>query len=365
MSRLKEDVTYGIYDRPGPDLDEKFIEDEPITVQPQMSVQLSTDMPPVEDDQYAPTTTSALSSSAAEIAKSVPPDQIGFFYKGLHRLLDAATDRTSNLPEEEEPMKESLLKNKIQRMLLEIISDEDVRDFEEFRYGKPEPDPESAPSAGSDQESLDDLAKEFGFSGPSGIRQFITRTLGRVSFAAANLDGDKLDALNSVAVPEYIAAMKGGGYIDDNDAADLQAAPKIVEGLPSFRYFFVSGFILPVYKQINRERNREVKSQIESLGLPRDLHDTVFNQATGRAEEGPRTIRNKLSKNVQSGQLSQDEADQMEAQISSLVKSFKKPSEKGENFVELALSKWQSLGKAKKQRILEKALQDTIDDSGV
>ena len=117
MSRLKEDVAYGIYDRPGPDLDEKFIEDEPITVQPQMSVQLSTDMPPIEDDQYAPTSTSALSSSAAEIAKSVPSDQITFFYKGLHKLLDAATDRTKNPPPEEEPMKESFLRNKI---LMEI-----------------------------------------------------------------------------------------------------------------------------------------------------------------------------------------------------------------------------------------------------
>ena len=49
----------------------------------------------------------------------------------------------------------------------------------------------------------------------------------------------------SLAVPEYISEMFEGDYIDREDVADLKQSPNIVRGIPSFQYFFVSGFILP------------------------------------------------------------------------------------------------------------------------
>ena len=380
MKRIKEDVAYGIYDNPDRASEDNFLdlEDDPIVVQPQMSVQLSADKPPIEDDSYIPTSISALSHSAAEIARVVPEDQIKYFYRGLHRLLDSTMDQSdqeqyAKQDQWEDEMKESELKNKIKRVLLEMISPEDEEEFEEYRTGKPsagssidyfgEEEPPSPPQ--SDEANLDDLAKEFGFSGPSGIRQFINRILNRMNFAASNLDQSALDSLTSFAVPEYISAMQEGDYIDPEDVEDLQANPHIVQGLPSYRYFFVSGFILPAYKQTTRENNRRVKSDIEALGLPKELHDTVFNQATGRAEEGMRTIRAKLAPKIESGEMTQDEARRLESEIRTLIQTSKESGLAGENFVDTALGKWQKLGRAKRLSILEKALQDTIDDSGV
>jgi hypothetical protein len=67
--------------------------DEPILPSDQMAVQLSADVPPVGDPEYLPVSTDELSRSASVISQEVPQDQIDFFYRQLHRLLDAALDR--------------------------------------------------------------------------------------------------------------------------------------------------------------------------------------------------------------------------------------------------------------------------------
>ena len=67
--------------------------DEPIMPSDQMAVQLSADVPPVGDPEYLPVSTDELSRSASVISQEVPQDQIDFFYRQLHRLLDAALDR--------------------------------------------------------------------------------------------------------------------------------------------------------------------------------------------------------------------------------------------------------------------------------
>ena len=105
--------------------------------------------------------------------------------------------------------------------------------------------------------------------------------------------------------------------------------------------------------------------QIEALGLPKELHDTVFNQATGRAEEGIRTIRAKLAPKIQSGEMTSDEGRRLESEIRSLIQSSIEAGADGEGFVDASLEKWQKLGRSRRLSILEKALQDTIDDSGV
>ena len=71
----------------------KAEDDSPIVPSEEMSIQLSTAMPPVEDPDYKPTSKSDLSLAAKAIAQEVPKGQINFFYRGLHRLLDLSYDR--------------------------------------------------------------------------------------------------------------------------------------------------------------------------------------------------------------------------------------------------------------------------------
>jgi len=91
---------------------------EPIEASPVMSTQLAVDRPPVGDPDFMPTSTQQLSRSASTISEEVPQDQIDFFYRKLHDILDQALDRhgsseyedseTTEEPTEEEEEEESL-----------------------------------------------------------------------------------------------------------------------------------------------------------------------------------------------------------------------------------------------------------------
>ena len=77
--------------------------EDPIIPVDQMSVQLSADAPPVQDVDYVPANSNELSRSAAVIAAEVPADQLDFFYRKLHNLLDSALDNSDELESEDEP----------------------------------------------------------------------------------------------------------------------------------------------------------------------------------------------------------------------------------------------------------------------
>lgn len=377
MRKIKEDVAYGIYDRPGPGMeDEPAPQEPPIVAGPQMSIQLSTEKPPIDDEEYSPTSISALSLAASEIANHVPEDQIEFFYKALHRILNKATDRTAII-EEEPHMQEESLKKEIQSALLEIISKDEEQEFEEFRKGKdyesdgvdyfgdspPEADVDPEASAAGDKSNLEDLAKEFGFSGASGARQYIQRILKRLGFSADVLDDAAIESLTGIAVPEYIASMQEGDYIDAEDVADLKNAPGIVRGLASFQYFFVSGFILPAYREFSRTVNNSVRKSIDDAGIPKSLHDTVFNQATGLAAKDPQAIKQKLRKSVKSGELSAGDLSDIFNTIRDIAYGTSSEKPGAEDFVSSAVEKWQGLSRSRRQGVLKKALNQTIEES--
>ena len=373
MQKLKEDVAYGIYDRPGPGIEgEPTPMEDPIVAGPQMSVQLSMEKPPIDDEDYAPTSSSALALAASEIASLVPDDQIKFFYKALHRLLDKSTDRTAIVGKEKE-MQEENLKKSIKNVLMEIISNEDQQEFDDFRYGKDEkpggvdyfgeeePVQDQQSAKRDDKSNLDSLAKEFGFSGPSGARQYVKRILKRMGFMADILDDAAIESLMGLAVPEFIATMREGDYIDEEDVSELQAAPSIVRDLPSYKYFFVSGFILPAYRDFMRSINNQVRKSIESAGIPKRLHDTVFNQATGLAEKDQQAIRQKIKSSIDSGEIADNDfASVFKAAREIVFKSDERPE--AEDFTGLATDKWQSLSRSRRQTILKKALEETLEE---
>jgi hypothetical protein len=93
----------------------------PIFPNEHMPLQLSSEMPNVADEEYMPTTASALSDAAATIAKEVPDDQVEFFYNQMHNLLKRVMDREE---EARIPMMEALLFEAIDEME-DSISDND------------------------------------------------------------------------------------------------------------------------------------------------------------------------------------------------------------------------------------------------
>ena len=72
----------------------------PISASPHMATQLSVEEPPVGDENYVPASISELKAAAARIAQEVPPDQVEGYYRALHRLLDAAIDKSGGMMSE-------------------------------------------------------------------------------------------------------------------------------------------------------------------------------------------------------------------------------------------------------------------------
>ena len=131
----------------------------PVLPNEHMPLQLSSEMPNVADEEYMPTTTSALSDAAATIAQEVPDNQVEFFYNQLHNLLKRVMDREE---EARIPMMEALLFESVDDIMREIaetgptdaeldaIEDDDQDDdFDAFAGEKDGWEPE--------EEGIDDL----------------------------------------------------------------------------------------------------------------------------------------------------------------------------------------------------------------
>ena len=390
MSRRKIllESEYGIYPQPS-DAKKEAEEGETLTIEPdlpvapgpQMAVQLSHERPPIEDDEFVPGSIEELSRSAAAIAGLIPSSQVEFFYKQLHKLLDQANDEAITAEDEIETMdqeedsvkpregyvKEESVKRAVRKVLAEMLSSEDVEEFEKYRasgvnyFG--EDDPISV-SQMPDAVNLEDLASEFGYSGAPGIRQEIERITGRMEHFASAIQKDDLEALKQFALGEYINVLGDFGYLDPDDIVELQQSPTDVQDLDSFRFFFVSAFVLPAYKEASRNASKNVKSAISDLGLPKSLHQTLYNQVVGSTKGGFTVFKRKVDSLVKKGTLSPEEGKKAVSTARSAMSALKLAGEVSDDLVERSLDKWSGMTKKKRETILRRSLEQTSEFQG-
>ena len=368
-----EDVAYGIYDRPGPtgkvaDLDKKdedtVPDSSPVLPANQMATQLSVERPPIEDEDYLPVNIEELSRAASAIARMVPAGQIEFFYRRLHELLDKATDQTVSVEEKDPSEKNESLGRKIRHIIKEMLSDDEKKEFEEFRsgqkvdyFGEEEPQEKSSGGVG-----LEDIAAKFGYSSASGARQEIQKITDRLKYFVTKVQPDDLDGLVKYATGEYVDTLLKGDLIDEEDAEDLRKVPHgfFKEELPSFGFFFVSAFVLPAYREVVREATKKLKEEIGDLKIPKELHQTVFNQITGAASRKPEVIVSKLEKLIKSGSISPRDAAGIARKIADARPALESSLEYSDDFVQRALDKWQSSSKGARIKAAKQALEQTV-----
>jgi len=383
----------GIYDgMPGSAFEE---EDEntvppptPVDPSPQVAVQLSVAEPPVDDPDFIPGSVEELALAANTLSKEVPADEIEWYYRQLHKLVTQANDRDLAGPdaeeveevEEEVTMQEEAARRIVRNALREVLTPEEEAglgftpeeeaELDRYRsgdtddystagidyFGDAEPEPEPAEPEGM---SLEDLAQEFGYSGPSGIRQEINRITSKMEYFVQKISQEDLDALMSFAATEYIEVLGDTGALDAADLSDLRAAPKAVQELDSFRFFFVSAFVLPAYKEVAKEAAKELEARIADLALPPELNLTVLNQLSGRAKRSPAVIRRKLDKLVTAGTVAAEEAAEIASKIESAVPVLTQAAELSDDLLDKALDKWESTSKKKRARLLDKAMEET------
>ena len=328
------DMVYGIYDRPGPknETDPEF---KP-TVQPEiplkptelMSNQLAVERPPIEDDDYAPTSVSDLRQAASAIAGLVPPDQVEKFYRQVLELLDKMeeedmskkVEKSVQVAAEEETSVKSESVRRIRRQglqaLIEALGDENLYssgtgerlrsrfdpkyaqskyyDEDTTTYDPEEDELEPPKPAGSNEDAiLNQLAMQFGYKGPSGLRQALMRLFELMKYLITNVGAEKMEDMMGTVVPEYIDLGVSLGYFEKEDGTALKANPVHVRKLDSFRNYF-NFLYRPVYQKLRADKEKEVRHEISKLGIPEDAIDSVYFQLAGASARKDSTIAKQL-----------------------------------------------------------------------
>ena len=364
----------------GPDLSQlESMEDELITTVPdefpvepsaQMATQLSEDRPPIEDESYLPSNSKELGLAADVIGQMVPDDQVEFFYRRLHMLLEDAVERHNNPDVEEIDIEEEVVQVKEGklRMALRTLLEQSPEEYDIYRYGTDVPGDESSsmdlPKAPEEPVSLDDLASQFGYRAASGIRQEIERILKRLGFVADNIQPEDLDLMIHEAVTGYIETLVAQGMIDATDAADLVGSPQHVAELDSFRFFFTSAFIMPAYQKLMRTVRKNIEAKVHTMGLPKKTQQTVLNQALGETPRNFAKLNKKLLKDAAAEGASSEEIEKMKGVLfKEFPKLVKLASVEGD-LAETALETWRGFTSSKKEKLLIQAMEATTDLQG-
>lgn len=367
-------VQYGMFDRPGPHEKEGASGNaEPVetTVPAQVPVkpveimtsQVVSDRPPVEDDEYVPENPEELSRAVKALALGVPADNVSRVYLGFKRMVSSTPEGSSEQANTTNKMTQAEALRKAITLILKEgrWSEDDPRFFhdEESELADEEPEPVNDEPEGA---GLEQLASEFGYAGASGVRQDIERMLQRMKYLSEKMGKGEMEALQDFAAQEFIDLMRDGEYIDDEDAVELQQNTSVVKKLESFRFFFISGILMPAYNEIKRNARKKVEDLIAALNLPAEMNQSILNQALG---EVPKDL-DKLAKKLQ--KVAAESGVNDPAEIAGMVNGLKagfanmqKASELEGGLSDLAKERWSRQSKGRRQQALAQALQSTTE----
>jgi hypothetical protein len=343
-------VRAGQFDRPlkqqsipGADFESTLPEEMPIHASEMMGVQLAEERPPIEDPEYVPTNVAQLSLAAAAIAQQVPQAQVSYFYRQLHRVLDGAQGRensgkTSETVEDvEEEEVEVEVEESIKRAVRQVIKEQ-----------------EGLEGDGSDGASYRELQTVTGHRAPSGVRQYIGRSVERLGYMQG-IDQDDVDELIAYGVLELTDLLLDEGSIDDDDAAELKMNPQHVEEMDLFRNFLIDAIMLPAFYQVKRNAKKEVGAQLETTEIPATLHDRIKNFIV----DDPERDEQKLLADVKTDAVADGEdmasAESLAATLSSELQNLYAIAELEPSILAIAQKKWGGRNVNDKLRILDKA----------
>ena len=355
-------MDYGLYDRPGPEEgigDHDQVGDlEPIVPVEQVSTQLSVDRPPVDDPEFVPTSRRSFEIAMSALASYVPDDKIPKLYKMVRDKVEDMVDHNMMSSKNSEEDLMEALEEKIKEILSEQFSDKDLEkmqsEFEE-EFGSPAEKADLSPSAG--EASLEQIASETGFSGPSGVKNFLYRLLSRMA-RFENVPSDELDALIDFAAGEYVDVLHQSDLIDDEDADFLAKNKKQVFELPSFKFFVSNAIAAPALKELERTGKKKVDTLLSRLNLTDKTKNALMNQLLGQVPKNEKLISARIEADVAAGNMTSKEAEEAKNKIKSGFAAMKKVVMAGDDFVEVALQRYAKMPKSKLLDVVKKAAQD-------
>jgi hypothetical protein len=353
------DVAYGIYDRPGPDItNEDLPEFDPIVPKEQVSTQLSTDRPPVDDPEFVPTSQRSFELAMSTLASYVPEDQIDKFYRLVRDKVESMVDDEMLKSRYSGVETMEAVKKKVREIIAEQFKDKDLRqmqaDFED-EFGADEEVPEKQPEAG--EASLEQIASATGFAGPSGVKNFLYRLLSRMA-RFENVPEDEVNALVEFAAGEYVDVLRQADLIDDEDADFMSKNKQHVMDLPSFKFFIAKALAEPALKELERTGRKKVTSFLSRLSVSDRTTNTLMNQLMGQVPRNDELVASRIDDDVAKGTLSSEAGETAKQKISSGFEAMKKLAMAGDDFVETALQRYSKMSKSKLVDIVKKAAAD-------
>ena len=353
------DVAYGIYDRPGPDItNEDLPEFDPIVPKEQVSTQLSTDRPPVDDPDFVPTSQRSFELAMSTLASYVPEDQIDKFYRLVRDKVESMVDDEMLKSRYSGVETMEAVKEKVREIIAEQFKDKDLRqmqaDFEE-EFGDDDEAPETQPESG--EASLEQIASATGFAGPSGVKNFLYRLLSRMA-RFENVPEDEVNALVEFAAGEYVDVLRQADLIDDEDADFMSKNRQHVMDLPSFKFFIAKALAEPALKELERTGRKKVTSFLSRLNVSDRTTNTLMNQLMGQVPRNDELVASRIDDDVAKGTLSSEAGEAAKQKIASGFEAMKKLAMAGDDFVETALQRYSKLSKSKLVDIVKKAAAD-------
>lgn len=301
-SLLFEDsyVTHGTIDnmRAGhiddqPDSDPLSINDLPVDPAPQAAVQLSQDVPPIDDPEYTPVNKVELAAALSALAKELPDEKemIGNTYEKFRKFVDdnqdvgiKIVDNGGSLSPEEVNEARVLIRN---YLLTEALSDTDLygNKYDEDPLGDldgpSEEELKAIENPAKDQDTLSDIAKEMGVS-TSGVKRLEAEAIKKMRLFAVHFPQDE-QAIKEMAMEYFAKGLHELDLIDAEDAADLMTSPDAFL-LPSFRQFMWDSFLNNVYKKMLRDAEAQGISEDNLSDLQPGLLDRARDYFTRLAD---------------------------------------------------------------------------------
>jgi len=275
------DLAQGMFDRPGPksqEQEEGDFEPEltqiPIVPSEMVATQLATNRPPVDDDDYIPTSGKELGYAVAELAKTVPSEQIKQFYSRVKELAQGSidTESTDELDAQgEEEMLESKKREQVKRYVNKVLN-KMISEGADEPYGSNLPNEYMGVHPTS---TLMDIERSGALGKPrsseAGVRQAMIPMIEKWKVLTRDVDEDTMDDLLAVVrrdIPVFkdmilkkYEKSKSKEYRSYMDF--LESFGSTQEGIDALGKAFIGHrFIDPEIENLFAERNRQANKWI-------------------------------------------------------------------------------------------------------
>ena len=132
--------------------------------------------------------------------------------------------------------------------------------------------------------------------------------------------------------------------------------------LDSFRFFFVSAFVMPGFQEVQRQGKKRLEAHLESTAVPKELWQTVVNQATGGAERNAEKLAKKIGKVSAKLGLSEEEAVKLGDTLERSFSDLTKMAEPEGGLLDIATNKWKGIARDKQIKHAVQAMNQTSEE---